>query len=63
MLVCKPIPVSCYCYYMSFVAICMENKMSDLERLVQVTYQKLVFDLGCWCGWENCGRDGGRQQS
>lgn len=35
---------------MSFVVVCMKNKMTDLERLIQVTYQKLVFDLGVGVG-------------
>lgn len=34
---------------MSFV-VCMKNKMTDLERPIQVTYQKLVFDLGVGVG-------------
>jgi len=35
---------------MSFVVVCMKNKMTDLERPIQVTYQKLVFDLGVGVG-------------
>lgn len=59
MLVCKCIQVSCYCYscfnYVSFVVVCMKNKMTDLERLIQVTYQKLVFDLDVGVGGRTVG--------
>ena len=33
----------------------MKNKMTDLERLIQVTYQKLVFDLDVGVGGRTVG--------
>ena len=33
----------------------MKNKMTDLERLIQVTYQNLVFDLDVGMGGRTVG--------
>ena len=41
--------------YMSFVAVCMKHKMTDLERLLQVAYQNLVFGVGVGVGGRTVG--------